>query len=309
MTISNPHHLNRIRAAVHARGLTPATWIPEASEGRSEDAAIRPARLIEDPTLAIHSLGDAEPLRTPVAFLDGIQRYDIVAHHGAAPLVVATIAAAVRERIERRLKTVCRKTRVLAVGRPAVLARAADALEGLEQVPLDDAEPVHPVRDLTAVRRAVDRERGRLEVELGEGYRKPDGGWLIVDGTLTASPLWARDPHVLGVVKSHSILPFEGADLERYLQLPAGHRTSVFAPVASQVAPVFSWALRLWPWEGRDVFYGLVRIEAAPTAETVSQADRISRWLLAERAPLAAPDARWDRLLYGIRDVEVFLQA
>jgi hypothetical protein len=57
------------------------------------------------------------------------------------------------------------------------------------------------------------------------------------------------------------------------------------------------------------VFYGLVRVEAAPTAETVNQANRISRWLLAERAPLSAPDARWDRLLYGIRDVEVFLQA
>jgi hypothetical protein len=190
-----------------------------------------------------------------------------------------------------------------------VLARAGDALEGVEQVPLDDAEPVHPVRDLTAVRRAVDRERGRLEVEIGERYRKPDGGWLIVDGTLTASPLWARDPRVLGLVKSHSILPFEGDELERYLQLPAGHRTSVFAPVASEVSPVFSWPLLLWKWEGHDVFYGLVRVEAAPTAETVNQANRISRWLLAERAPLSAPDARWDRLLYGIRDVEVFLQA
>jgi hypothetical protein len=38
-------------------------------------------------------------------------------------------------------------------------------------------------------------------------------------------------------------------------------------------------------------------------------ADRISRWLLAETTPLSLPDARWDRLLYPIRDCEEFLRA
>ena len=302
------NNLTRLRAAVHARGLTPASWIPEASEGRSEEASIRPARLEEDRELTIREVGEAEPWEGPVAFLDGIQRYDIVAHHGVAPLVIATISAAVRERRERRLTTAIQRRRMLALGRPEVLAAAGDALDGLDHIPLDDDEPVHPVKDLTAVRRAVDRERGRLEIEVGEGYERPEGGWLVVDGSLTASPSWAGDPRTIGIVKSHSILPFSGTDLERYLQLPCGSRSSVFAPVLSQVAPVFSWALRLWPWEGHDVFYGLIRVEAMPNRETVRQADQVSRWLMAERAPLSAPDSRWDRLLYGIHDVEVYLR-
>lgn len=302
-------NLSRLRALVHARGLTPASWIPEASEGRSEEASIRPARLEEDPILTIRDVGAAQPWEGPVAFLDGTQRYDIVAHHGVAPLVISTISAAVRERKERRLTTAIHRRRTLAVGRPEVLRAAGDALDGLDQVALDDDEPVHPVKDLTAVRRAVDRERGRLEIEVGDAYHRPAGGWLVVDGSLTASPAWAGDSRTIGIVKSHSILPFSGQDLERYLQLPCGSRSSVFAPVSSQVAPVFSWALRLWPWEGHDVFYGLIRVEAAPTRETVWLADQVSRWLMAERAPLSAPDARWDRLLYGVHDVEVFLRS
>ncbi|MEO8200444.1 MAG: hypothetical protein ABI679_08000 [Gemmatimonadota bacterium] len=304
----NAQALHRIRALVVAKGLTAASWIPEASEGRMEEASIRPARLEEDPGLMVHDVGDAEPWPAAVAFLDGIQRYDIVAHHGVAPLVIATIAAAVRERRDRQLRTVAQGFRRLAVGRPVVLAAAGDALEGLHQIPLDDQEPIHPLRDLTAVRRAVDRERGRLEIEVGAQYQRNDGDWLLVDGSLTASPSWANDPWTIGIVKSHSILPFEGADLERYLQMPCGSRSSVFAPAPSQVAPVFSWALRLWPWEGHDVFFGLIRIEAAPTRRTVEAADQISRWLLAERAPLSTPDARWDRLLYGFRAVEMFLK-
>jgi len=35
----------------------------------------------------------------------------------------------------------------------------------------------------------------------------------------------------------------------------------------------------------------------------------VSRWILAERAPLATPDGRWDRLLYPIHEVETFLRA
>jgi len=39
------------------------------------------------------------------------------------------------------------------------------------------------------------------------------------------------------------------------------------------------------------------------------RADAISGWLLAERAPLATPDARFDRLLYPIHQVEEYLKA
>jgi hypothetical protein len=72
---------------------------------------------------------------------------------------------------------------------------------------------------------------------------------------------------------------------------------------------VHAWALRLWPWEGRDLLYGLVRIEVAPANGTPETADLFSRRLIAERAPISTPDPRWDRLLYGIHAVEMYLKA
>jgi hypothetical protein len=114
---------------------------------------------------------------------------------------------------------------------------------------------------------------------------------------------------MVGVSKSHSTLPFQGDDLVIYLQLPAGHRSSIFQPASRRHAPVHAWALRLWPWAGRDLLYGLVRVEVAARRESLAVADTICRWLLAERAPISAPDGRWDRLLYGIRGVEEYLRA
>jgi hypothetical protein len=301
--------IHRIRNAVAARGLTPASWIPEASQGRAEEASIRPARLIEGSTVRAIPVGDAEPWDGPVAFLDGTQHYDFVAHAGAAPLVIATISAAVRERVDRRLRTVARDSRTIAIGRDVALHQAGDALGEIERITIPDEGPVHPIKDLLAVRRMVDRERGRLEIAVAKEYQVPAAGWLIVDGSLSDSPEWSSHPRTLGIAKSHSILPFEGKELEEYLHLPCGHRSPVFAPTKSQLAPVYSWALRLWPWEGHDLFYGLIRVEARPAAETLAQADSISRFLLAERAPLSAPDARWDRLLYGFRTVEDLLKA
>src|SRR5207245_605290 len=54
---------------------------------------------------------------------------------------------------------------------------------------------------------------------------------------------------------------------------------------------------------------GLIRLEARADADTVATASALSAWLLRERAPLATPDRRWDRLLYPIHDVETYLRA
>ena len=75
----------RLRRAVASRGFTPASWIPAASEGRAEQATIRPARLLEDLPLSGHPVGAAEPWPGPVAFLDGTQRYEVMAYAGASP--------------------------------------------------------------------------------------------------------------------------------------------------------------------------------------------------------------------------------
>ncbi len=298
-----------LRAVLAGRGLTPASGVPEASDGRTEEACIRPARLVDDRVLEWHPVGPAEAWREPLAFLDGVQRFEILAYAGAAPLVVGEVAGAVRERRERRLHTVLEQRGLLLLGRPEAIAAAGPLPDGLQTVALPVDEPVHPVRDLSNAGRALDRARGALELALGTAYRQRSDGWLIVDGTLTESPAWAADPRMLAIAKSHATLPFEGADLERYLRLPHAHRSSIYAPQTRSLTPVNAWALRLWPWEGKDVFHGLVRVEVAPENGTAIMADALSRRLLAERVPLSTPDHRWDRLLYGIHSVETYLRA
>ena len=298
-----------IRRAAKAKGLTPATVVPEASGGRMEEASIRPARLVEGTALQAIALGPAREWPSTLAYLDGVQRSEVVAYAGAAPIVAGEIAAAVRERRDRRLFTVAEERRVVVMGRAAALESAGEALGTLDPIVLPDDEPVHPLRDLINAAEALDRARGALEVVAGDRYRSRSSGWLIVDGSLSESPRWAVDPKMVAISKSHSILPFEGADLENYLRLPPGHRSSIYAPATRSLAPVRAWGLRLWPWEGKDLFHGLIRVEVAPANGSPELANVLSRWILAERAPVSAPDRRWDRLLYGVYSVEQYLKA
>ncbi len=302
-------NLDAVRRAVRARGLTPATLIPEASGGRMEEACIRPAQVVEGTALRAIPIGLAEAWPGSLAYLDGIQRSEIIAYDGSAPIVVAEIAAAVRQREDRRLRTVVEARRVVALGRPSALAAAGDALSGMQPIPLPEDEPPHPLRDLVNAGHAVDQARGALEVTVGDRYRAGSDGWLVLDGSLAVSPRWAEDPRMVAISKSHSILPFDGADLEQYLRLPCAYRSSVYAPATRSLAPVHAWGLRLWPWEGKDLLHGLIRVEVALSNGSTEQASRISRWVLAERAPVSAPDRRWDRLLYGIHSVEQYLKA
>lgn len=301
-------NIAHLRRALTVRGLTPARGLPDAGLA-GEDARLRPARLIEDPALAWHPVTDAEPWPDPVAFLDGVQRLELVAYAGTAPLVVGDVAAVVRERRLRRLTGVLKGRRVVLLGRPEALVAAGDALAGADTVALPADEPAHPARDLANASRALDRARGALERSLGEQYRRTSAGWLLVDGLLTESPSWASDARMVAIARNHASLPFDGADLERFLRLPVAHRTSVYAPETRSLTPVLEWALRLWPWEGRDVFHGLVRVQVAPENGTPEGADLISRRLLAERVPLGPPADGADRVLYGMHSVQRYLRA
>jgi hypothetical protein len=301
-------NLDPIRRAVRAKGLTPATLVPEAS-GRMEEACIRLARVVEGTSLRMISIGMAECWPGPLAFLDGIQKSGVIAYDGSAPIVVAEIAAGVRERQDRRLRTAVEERRMVALARPSALAAAGDALSQMQTIALPDDEPPHPLRDLVNAGHAVDQARGALEVIVGDRYRASSDAWLVLDGSLAVSPRWADDPRMVAISKSHSILPFDGADLEQYLRLPCAHRSSVYAPATRSLAPVRAWGLRLWPWEGKDLLHGLIRVEVAPANGSTERANEISRWILAERAPVSAPDRRWDRLLYGIYSVEQYLKA
>ena len=254
---------------------------------------------MEDSTLAWHPVGVAEAWPDPLGFLDGVQRSELLAYAGSCPLVAGEVAAAVRVRRDRRFRTVLEGRRVLLMGRPEALASAGELPSGVDPVALPADEPAHPVRDLAHAARALDRARGALELTLGDRHRSRSGEWLVVDGALSESPVWAADPRMVAVSKSHATLPFDGPDLERFLRVPLGHRTSIYAPETRSLTPVRQWALRLWPWEGKDVFHGLVRVQVAPENGTpragrhdLAPDPRRARAAQHPRPPLGPPAVR-----------------
>jgi len=306
----------RLRDALIAAGAVPASHLPEESTGRGDLLEVAGAEVVEGHSLAAIAV---DPATTPplVSFLDGIERWLVTFYDGVVPIVRGYVGVAVRHRDgSRRPSTALEATREfhvapLATLRPAV--RAALEGSGVELVDVaDDAQhPAQPARALEAARRVVESARVGLEKTLGERHVASLGSeeWLVVDGVLSESAVLSRHPRALGVIKSHAAQYFEGDELTRALTLPALHRSSVFQPRGRARHEVYSWYLRLWPWEGNDLLFGLVRVEARAGADTIAQASRISGWLARERAPVSTPDRRWDRLLYPMHDVETYLRA
>jgi len=172
-------------------------------------------------------------------------------------------------------------------------------------------EPGQPGRALTAAGLRVERLREAIERRVAEPLagRLASSEWLVLDGVLSDSSTLATHPRALGVIKSHGAQYFTGDELQRALTLEDHHRTSVFQPKRHGAQPVYTWYVRLWPWQGHDLLYGLVRVEARAHADSVAHANAIGGWLVRERAPLSTPDARFDRLLYPIHDVETYLRS
>ena len=302
--------------AILAAGVVPASYVPDASVGRSDLEEFTGADPVEDPTLRVHSLVGARALApAAVGFLDGIEQWRVVGYAGVTPIVRAYVAAAIRLRgADRRPRTIAEDADELVITR---LDRLPDAVRGalegtgVRVVEIAAEDAAQPARALPAARVEVQKARAALERRLAEQRlaRLGSDEWLVVDGVLSDSPALSAHPRALGVVKSHGAEYFEGPELERALTLPAAHRTSVFRPKRRGARrEIYSWYLRLWPWEGNDLLYGLLRVEARAHPDTVVRASRISAWLVDERAPLATPDRRWDRLLYPIHDVETYLR-
>lgn len=297
------------RLGIGRVGVVGATGLPPAVEGRPDDYRLAPANLLTDQIVQHVAVGSAEPCPEPLAFLDGTQSYEVVGYVDSAPVVAALVRAAVRLRRGGSLTTIVRIERRFMVGRRDALAAFGAEQTGLDLELLDADAPVHPLKELEQARLTIDGVRNRLEREAGAQFRARSPAWLLVDGVISDNGDWTTDPKVIGVSKSHATLPFDGTNLHRYLQLPYGHRTSLFEPATWRIAPVHSWALRLWPFEGKDLLHGLVRIEVAAGQFDAAGADQLSRWIMAERVPLARPDPRWDRLLYGVATVERHLRA
>ena len=284
----------------------------------AQEPVLSSAELVEGDSLGAVSVG------TPEAsgfshFLDGIERRQLLYYDSMTPMVYGFTAAVVRERrsdrkmytfdsvSQEKLYCACSK-----VDTEGLLGADIEIYDTLADSEADKSAIEHPLRLLDLARRAVSKDREKLERALAEKWitkAGDSGGWLLWDGSITIGFDAYKHPRVIGVIKSHQTHYFQGEEQSKIMKLRVGERSSVFMPKARERTPVYSWYLRLHPNDGCDVYFGLIRIEAAASDETLEIVDMVSRWLLGERAPLALPDGRWDRMIYPIRDCEQYLKA
>ena len=260
-------------------------------------------------------------------FLDGIQRSSTVAYLDGVPLLHGTAAAAIRERdVHGRMSTwatpsvdhaVYASRALLGDTTWSLLEQVLDAREQSVR-DSDSGLPVpsrHPSSLLRQSLDALSRVRNDLERAMGDRWCDAhDGRPLYVDGSVRTSHAMLHSHGAVGVVKSHATLYVPDDALPLVSALEAGQRTSVIVALDTSDRPrFFTWYLRLRSAAGRDPFFGLIRAETGvrddDAATVEARADTVSAWLLAERSPLAKPDARWDVMPYAIRDCEVYLRA
>src|SRR2546422_11296325 len=89
--------------ALLAAGVTPATFVPDASQGRFDQEPVERAAadVLEDAELATHAVsGPAAP--PPAAFLDGIQQWRGVGQDGGVAVARGVRAAGVGRRRGRQ---------------------------------------------------------------------------------------------------------------------------------------------------------------------------------------------------------------
>ncbi|MDO8588816.1 MAG: hypothetical protein Q7T82_17440 [Armatimonadota bacterium] len=251
-------------------------------------------------------------------FLDGIERTSVPYFESMLPVVYGYTSAVIRRRDAGRSMgtwsiTPTHDREHLFV--PFSLVEPSSIREA--QLPVIDSEQhskvtaVHPMAVQEKGYQAVEKLRGRLEAQLAREWirdHKPsDDRWLVIDGSLTEYVDNDGDLNAIGIVKSHRTQYFPFEEQKKVLALAEGERSPVFRTPGRLGA--YSWYLRLRPNTGRDIYFGLVRIEAPPVPRTLEMADEISRWLMAERSPISLPDSRWDRLIYPIRDCEQYLRS
>jgi hypothetical protein len=320
------------------------TWIPYArtADGPGPTLETLPVspespRLVAAPSVEGGRIEARRVPGDPVAafggFLDGIQASRVAGHWEGVPIVHGTVGAVIRARRDRRLVTHGTGPlveRCLCVPRwlvpPALWDAVQDAAighalkildtgdapesEGVGEDSTADSES-HPFALAERAVHVVRTQRERLERRLAEQWSRTEESPLYLDGSITGSERVATAKSVIGVIKGHRTL-YVGADgLPLIAKLEVGERTTVVRLSPARRTPVLSWYLRLRDATGRAPTWGLVRVEVAELSERhiTARADEISRWVLAERAPVSLPDWRWDTMAYGIRDCEEFLRA
>lgn len=252
-------------------------------------------------------------------FLDGVQESHTVCwYEQLFPIVVGTVAAVIRERVDRHLGTwrepiVRRRLYVPFAHVPRALLDGILPDELLVDVSVSGGDApsasLHPLHVLEETRHAVERDRESAEAELAEAWCASESRALYVDGSISGGEHVARASTAVGVIKSHRTLYASGDALRTIVGLGKGERSSVLRVAPRFRSSVLSWYLRLRDPTGHDALWALVRVEAADSERSLRHADEISRWILAEGAPTAMPDSRWDRMSYGVRNCEEFLRA
>jgi hypothetical protein len=309
-----------------------ASLLPEARPAGSESTLEIASQSNDAPrlisaTVLEGSLLQARRIADPCvpgfrAFLDGTQRSRVAMYVGTAPIVHGNVAAVIRERRDRRMHTwraPLAETRIY-VPRAVLSPVTWNTLTtefGSSLVDTTDGETdvaSHPFALRDAAIHRVQAHREEVEQRLAEQWCTEESDALFIDGGISGSDKVAISAQTVGVVKSHRTLYAEGDALATVLSLGARERSSVFRITSSKRTTVASWYLRLREPAGHDPMWGLVRAEMAlPDPHRMqsigARADEVSRWILAEASPLALPDARWDKMVYGVRDCEEFLRA
>lgn len=280
----------------------PPIAVPFGTATSVEGSSVRPV-VVAEPYMPV---ADA-------AFVDGIQRMTIEGWVGVVPVVRAFTSAAVLWRNERELTPVHYEAEEFLVASVDSLpAPVVTRLRGLEMALQDSGQPerAHPMMDLRRAAEIVEQRRRGLERKVVRQFRQEHPSeWVVIDGGLRGYGSMPGRDRFLGVIKSHETQFLAGVDLEAALTLAAGERTTIFEPGGVEGEPVHSWYLRLWDWAGHDILHGLLRLERMPGPGVLEEVTDVSRWILAERAPVAAQDRRWDRLLYPVHAVETYLRA
>jgi hypothetical protein len=275
-------------------------------------------------------------------FLDGVQSTREIGRIGMSPVIVSTVAATIVNRWGRRFSRMPLESPPTVVQAVILPCSAGDAgVEAFwelllaagfseldpEEVPssphlvldsaeyIADADPSDYVGMRERARGRVRSLRERLEGGLLRQWELDDqvldsDDWIAVDGQLQDLPESSR--RAIGLIKSVARPEFVGKDVGMLLDLGPGMRTTSFVPDwqlrRSPGDHRTSWYLRMWPPQrGADALGSLMRVEAPRDTEP-EQVDEISRWILAERAPLAKPDPRWPAMIYPIQYVEKILK-
>jgi hypothetical protein len=301
----------------------------------------RPHHLEEPP--GPRDLGGHDGTSRLCYFLDGVQSSREIGRIETSPVIVATVAAAIVNRCDQRFSRMPLESPPSLV-QAVILPRSAGEAKvevfwdllleagfselGLDETPssshlvLDSAEYMTEtdpsdyveMRERARVRVRALRERlegGMLrEWELDDRTLRDSDAWIAVDGQL--KDIRESNRRAIGLIKSVARPEFVGKDVGMLLDLEPGMRTTSFVPDwqlrRDPSERRTSWYLRVWPPQrGADALGSLMRVEA-PRDTAPEMVDEISRWILAERAPLSKPDPRWPAMIYPIHYVEKILK-